>query len=218
MTPIKVLLVDDHQVIRKGIRLMLADIPDIEVVGETDNSTETFEMTDRYSPNIILMDIRLSGKDLDGITMTRRIKDEHPNVNVIIISFFDEEEFITEAVKAGASGYLLKDINADDLVRAIRDVHTGGSAIHPEVSRKLLKEFTHLALHLSRKEDQAELSGKEVEVLRLMGQGKSNKEIARTLFITEKTVKAHVSAVLKKLEVRDRTQAVILGIKKGLIK
>jgi DNA-binding NarL/FixJ family response regulator len=175
-------------------------------------------MVGKLQPDIVLMDINLPG--MNGIEATRIIKSEHPDVEVIILSMYDEEQYVLESVKAGATGYVLKDISHEDLLRAVRTVHHGGSMIQPSLARKVLKEFAHLARETpgpGRPTLLRELSEREVEVLQYVASGKSNREIAETLTISEKTVKAHLRSIFRKLEVSDRAQAVAYAMRKGLV-
>lgn len=214
---IKVFLVDDHTLVREGFAKMLSLEPDIDVVGQASTADEAITLVKKTNPEIVLMDVRLS--EDSGIEATRRIKDECPKVEVIILSMYNEDEYIFEAIKAGASGYVLKDISKDDLVRAIRVVHSGESLIQPSLAKKVLKEFAHLANEppQAAKGTLRELSDREVEVLKFVSNGKSNKEIADTLSISETTVKAHLRSIFRKLEVNDRAQAVAYAMRKGLV-
>ncbi len=215
---IKVLLVDDHTLVREGFAKMLELEPDLAVVGQASDSKEAFELVKKLNPDIVLMDIRLPG--ITGIEATKKIKEESPKVEIIILSMYNEDEYIFEAIKAGASGYVLKDISKDDLVRAIRVVHSGESLIQPSLAKKVLKEFAHLAKDTSQgmaKTPLRELSERELEVLRFVANGNSNKQIADSLLISETTVKAHLRSIFRKLEVSDRAQAVAYAMRKGLV-
>lgn len=215
---VTVILVDDHPVVRKGFRYMLGS-PEVEIVGEASTFEDAMALVQESSPMIALMDIKLASTGLSGIDATREIRKKHPQTSVIIVSGFDDEENVREAVAAGASGYLLKDVTKEDLLQAIKIVAGGGTVTSPIIGKKLFKEFASLASKALPKEvAEYHLSEKELEVLKLMVQGHSNKEIASSLYVTEKTVKAHVSAVLKKLQVKDRTQAVIHALRKGIVR
>lgn len=215
---IKVFLVDDHTLVREGFAKMLELEADMEVVGQAATSEEAVTLVKKVNPDIVLMDVRLSGTT--GIEATKRIKEESPKVEVIILSMYNEDEYVFEAIKAGASGYVLKDISKDDLVRAIRVVHSGESLIQPSLAKKVLKEFAHLATEPPQSQTKTplrQLSERELEVLRFVSNGKSNKQIADSLLISETTVKAHLRSVFRKLEVNDRAQAVAYAMRKGLV-
>lgn len=215
---VKILVVDDHAIVREGTARMLELTPEFQVVGQASSAREGMDMVRSLKPEIVLMDIRMPG--INGIEATRMIKNEFQDVEVIVLSMYDEEEYVVEAVKAGATGYLLKDSSQDDLVRAIRIVHSGGSLIQPGLARKVLKEFAHLARETTgqpRFHTLRELSDREIEVLQYVAEGKSNKEIADQLVISEKTVKAHLRSIFRKLEVGDRAQAVAHAMRKGLV-
>jgi len=218
---IRILLVDDQTLIRQGIRLLLAGEPDLEVVGEAGNGRQALEMVTSLKPDVILMDVRMP--EMDGVTATREISARFPTCAVIILTTFDDDETIFEGLRAGARGYLLKDINADEMTAAIRTVATGGALIQPSITRKVLAEFTRLTSPLSQPGSSSPqiliepLTEREMEVLRLLAEGLSNKEIAGRLVITEGTVKNHVSNLIAKLNVRDRTQAILKAQEYGLI-
>lgn len=215
---IKIMLVDDHTLVREGFAKMLELEPDFEVVGQAADCDEACKLVRKLNPEIILMDIRLPG--VTGIEATKKIKEEFPKVEVIILSMYDEDEYIFEAIKAGASGYVLKDISKEDLVRAIRVVHSGESLIQPALAKKVLKEFAHLAKETTQAQAKAtirELSERELDVLRLVAEGHANKQIADSLLISETTVKAHLRSIFRKLEVSDRAQAVAYAMRKGLV-
>jgi len=215
---IRVLLVDDHTLVREGFAKMLELEPDIEVVGQAANAEDAIALVKKNNPEIVLMDVRLS--EDSGIDATKRIKEECPKVEVIFLSMYNEDEYIFEAIKAGASGYVLKDISKEELVRAIRVVHSGESLIQPSLAKKVLKEFAHLATeppHSQTKTPLREISDRELEVLKYVSNGRSNKQIADTLLISETTVKAHLRSIFRKLEVNDRAQAVAYAMRKGLV-
>ena len=218
---IRILLVDDQTLIRQGIRLLLAGEPDLEVVGEAGNGRQALEMVSSLKPDVILMDVRMP--EMDGVNATREISARFPSCAVIILTTFDDDETIFEGLRAGARGYLLKDINADEMTAAIRTVATGGALIQPSITRKVLAEFTRLTSPLSQPGSSSSqiliepLTEREMEVLRLLAEGLSNKEIAGRLVITEGTVKNHVSNLIAKLNVRDRTQAILKAQEYGLI-
>jgi DNA-binding NarL/FixJ family response regulator len=217
---IRVLLVDDQKLVRAGFRMILSGSDDIDVVGESGDGETAIHAVERVHPDVVLMDIRMPG--LDGVEATRRLVREGvaPNARVIILTTFDGDEYVIEALRAGASGFVLKDIEPDDLVSAIRTVAAGDALIAPSVTRRLLDRFAE-RLTLADSEHAAklrDLSPREIEVLLLVARGLSNREIAEQLFLTEPTVKSHLSHVLMKLDIRDRTQAVIVAYEAGLIR
>jgi len=215
---IKIFLVDDHHLVREGFAKMLELEPDMEVVGQAAEAKEAIALIKKVNPDIVLMDIRLPG--MSGLEATRRIKEEISKVEVIILSMYNEEEYLFEAIKAGASGYVLKDISKEDLTRAIRIVHSGESLIQPSLAKKVLKEFAHLAGDSSGEHGRTPVRGlseREVEVLQSVSNGNSNKQIADLLKISETTVKAHLRSIFRKLEVSDRAQAVAYAMRKGLV-
>lgn len=217
--PISVFLVDDHHVIRRGFRIMLEGTSGIRIVGEESEASNVVAKVKELQPDVVLMDIKLGTVGTDGIDITRELRSRCPNINVIVISNFDEEDYVKDAIRAGASGYLLKDITQEDLIKAIRTVYEGGAVVNPLLNKKILNELASIRPHVSYHPSlEGPLSDKEAEVLTLLTEGFPNKEIAGKLFITEKTVKAHVSSILRKLGVKDRTQAVIFALKRGLIK
>lgn len=217
---IRVLLVDDQALFCEGLRTLLDLQPDIEVVGEANNGREAIECVARAAPDVVLMDIRMPV--LDGVAATRDIRAHHPNTQVIVLTTFDDDEYVFEALRAGAVGYLLKDVASDRLAEAIRSAARGESFLQPSVAAKVVAEFTRLAdaLHVRARANQAlvePLSDRELEILRLVATGASNKEIAATLVIAEGTVKNHVTNILGKLGVRDRTQAALKVKELGLL-
>lgn len=216
---IKILLVDDHNLVREGFAKMLELEEDFIVVGQAASADEALIKARELKPDIILMDIKLQG--INGIEATRMIKAELSDTEVIILSMYDEEEYVRESVKAGATGYVLKDISQEELIRNIKVVHHGGSYIQPSLARKVLQDLASMGKsksHTSARESTIrELSDREVEVLQHVADGKSNKEVAAALTISEKTVKAHLRSIFRKLEVGDRAQAVATAMRKGLV-
>lgn len=214
---IKILIVDDHTLVREGFAKMLELEQEFVVVGQASECDNAIKQVGSLNPDIVLMDIRLPGTN--GIETTKIIKEKFPKVEVIILSMYDEDEYIFESIKAGASGYVLKDISKEELVRAIKVVYSGESLIQPALAKKVLKEFAHLAKesHTKTHTPIRGLSEREIEVLKLVAEGKSNKEIADILLISEKTVKAHLRSIFRKLEVSDRAQAVAYAMRKGLV-
>ena len=209
---IKVLIVDDHAIVRQGLRTFLELQDDIEVVGEAENGAEAVELARQRRPDVVLMDLVMP--EMDGIEATRQICALQPGTRVIALTSFAGDDKVFPAIKAGASGYQLKDVSPPDLVDAIRAAHRGETHLHPEIAKKLMAEVA--AREKKAEPDLAVLTGREVDVLRLIARGFSNHEIARELTISEKTVKTHVSSILSKLHLADRTQAAIYALKEGL--
>ena len=217
---IRVLLVDDQALFCEGLRTLLDLHPDIEVVGEANNGQEAIACVARAAPDVVLMDMQMPV--LDGVAATRDIRANHPNTQVIVLTTFDDDEYVFEGLRAGAVGYLLKDIASDRLAEAIRSAARGESFLQPSVAAKVVAEFTRLAdaPHVRERANQTlaePLSDRELEILRLVATGASNKEIAALLFIAEGTVKNHVTNILGKLGMRDRTQAALKAKELGLV-
>jgi len=211
---INVLIVDDHQVVRQGLRTFLELQEDVLVVGEAEDGQAAIEMVRQLNPDIVLMDLVMP--NLDGISATRQVKALGPDVKVIALTSFTEDDKVFPAIQAGASSYLLKDVSPDDLVEAIRAVHRGEARLHPDIARKLMEQVAQQTSpsHESHLEN---LTEREREVVNLIAKGRSNQDIANELVISEKTVKTHVSNILGKLQLGDRTQLAIYAIKKGLV-
>jgi DNA-binding NarL/FixJ family response regulator len=215
---VRVLLVDDQALIRAGFRMILEAEDDLEVVGECADGTQAIDSVKRFSPDVVLMDIRMP--EMDGIEATRRIVggDGETAVKVLMLTTFDLDEYVYDALRAGASGFLLKDVPADQLVAGIRLVAQGDALLAPSVTRRLIEEFSRSPR--GRTEQPAgldELTPREVEVFKLLARGMSNAEIAQHLIVSETTVKTHVARILMKLEVRDRVQAVVLAYESGVV-
>ena len=221
---IRVLLVDDQQLVRTGFRMILADEPDIEVVGEAPDGRAALDAATRLRPDVVVMDIRMPV--LDGVEATRRLTatpaaPDGSRPRVLVLTTFDADEYVVEALRAGASGFLLKDVTPDDFVAAIRLIAAGDALLAPSVTRRLLDRFRARLpgpSDAARHERLRELTDRELEVLGLIARGLSNREIAETLVLSEPTVKTHVSHVLDKLELRDRAQAVVLAYEVGLVR
>jgi NarL family two-component system response regulator LiaR len=211
---IKVLIVDDHQVVRQGLRTFLELQEDVLVVGEAGDGQTAIEMVRQLDPDIVLMDLVMP--HLDGISATRQVRSLGSDVKVIALTSFTEDDKVFPAIQAGASSYLLKDVSPDDLVDAIRAVHRGEARLHPDIARKLMEQVAQQASP-SRESHLEDLTEREREVVNLVAKGRSNQEIANELVISEKTVKTHVSNILGKLRLEDRTQLAIYAIKKGLV-
>lgn len=217
MENIKVLIADDHRVVREGLSAILKSNEDIQVVGEACDGQEAVEKARALLPDVILMDISMP--KMSGIEATRVIKREFPHIGIVALTMYEEQQYIFDLVRAGATGYLLKDTDTAQIVAAIRAIYHGESLIHPSVASKILAEFSLMAEGKGKKRSPVEhdLTEREVTVLRLVADGKTNKEIANALDLSEKTVKNHVRNIFHKLQVYDRTQAAILAIRKGLI-
>jgi DNA-binding NarL/FixJ family response regulator len=211
---IRVLVADDQSMVRAGFRMLLAKEEDIEVVAEAENGLEAVDKAARFRPNVILMDIRMP--ELDGLEATRRILAADPDARVLVLTTFDLDEYVYEALRAGASGFVLKDDPPEQLLAAIHTVAAGDALLSPAVTRRVISEFTRIPRPEPPK-GLKELTAREREVLSLIAQGRSNAEIAQELFISETTVKTHVTHVLQKLDLRDRVQAVVLAFQAGLV-
>ncbi len=212
---IRVVIVDDHPLVREGLRKVLALDEEIEVIDEAGDGQGAINVARSLKPDIVLMDINMPGTN--GIEATRVIKREMPSVGVIALTIHEEEEYILELVRAGVSGYVLKDIPPSRLIETIKTVAKGDSVIDPSITNKVLGEINRLSRHRRGKEEWEKITEREMDVLKLMSQGCSNKEIARSLSISEKTVKNHITNIFRKLQVDDRTQAVLFAIKHRLV-
>lgn len=208
--PIKVLLVDDHAIVRKGLIALLATEDDIQVVGEASDGMEAVTLAGRLKPDVVIMDLVMPG--VNGIDAIRHIAGLGLPAKILVLTSFSTDDKVFPALKAGALGYLLKDSNPQELLDAIRQVHKGESWLHPSVARKVLKELTHASTS-SNVED---LTDRETEVLKLVAHGLSNREIAERLVISETTVRTHVSSLLAKLHLASRTQAALFALREGL--
>ncbi|MCM3115881.1 response regulator transcription factor [Neobacillus sp. MER 74] len=209
---IRVVFVDDHEMVRIGVSSYLSAQPDIEVVGEADDGTKGVELALELRPDIILMDLVM--KEMDGIEATRRIIEKWPEAKIIIVTSFLDDEKVYPALEAGATSYMLKTSKAGEIANAVRATYHGQSVLEPEVTGKMMVKMRQKNTHLPHED----LTSREIEILLLMAEGKTNQDIADELFIALKTVKTHVSNILSKLNVQDRTQAVIYAFKHSLIK
>jgi NarL family two-component system response regulator LiaR len=210
-SPIRVLVVDDHLVVRKGIRALLATEPDIEVVGEARDGMEAVAEAAQLQPDVILMDLVMP--QMDGIAAIERILARQPTARILVLTSFDADDKVFPAIRAGALGYTLKDFGPAELVRAIQRVYRGESSLHPAIARRVLHELAHPP---ARPPTSEPLTEREVEVLRLVAQGASNQQIAAVLGIGEGTVRVHVSNILSKLHLASRTQAALYALREGL--
>ncbi len=214
---IKVLIADDHRVVREGLSAILKTRNNLEVVGEAQDGQEAVEKARALEPDVILMDVSMPR--MGGVEATRQIKREFPHIGIVALTMYEEQQYIFDLVRAGATGYLLKDSDSAQIVAAIEAIYRGESLIHPSVASKILAEFSSLAQRKGKRPSWVEhdLTDREITVLRLVADGKTNKEIANSLNLSEKTVKNHVRNIFHKLQVFDRTQAAILAIRKGII-
>lgn len=209
--PIRVLVVDDHAIIRKGIKAVLELVPDMELAGEAKNGLEAIQLDATLHPDVTLMDLVMP--DMDGIEAIRQIKLKRAGARILVLTTFAGEELVFPAIKAGALGYHLKDSNPEALVEAIREVHRGESSLHPVIARKVLSEISSPPSHQPTTEP---LTPRELEVLQLVAQGFENREIAEKLFISEATARTHVSNIMSKLHLASRTQAALYALKEGI--
>jgi NarL family two-component system response regulator LiaR len=211
---IRVLLVDDHNMVRIGLKAYFSTLNDIQVVGEAGTGEEAVRMTAELVPDVVLMDLIMPG--MDGVEATRQVKKVSPHTQVIVVTSYHEDEHIFPAIRAGALSYVLKDIDPDDLAEAIRRANAGEAVLNPRVAARMVKE-----LHGQREQSVnpfSELTDREMEVLRQIAAGKSNHEIAEDLVISEKTVKTHISNILSKLHLVDRTQAAVFAWQEGIVR
>jgi len=220
---IKIVIVDDHQLFREGVKRILDFENSFEVVAEGDDGNEVLSLYEENKPDVILMDINMPR--MNGVDATELLLKEHPEAKVIILSIHDDESYVTHALKTGALGYMLKEMDAESIIQAIKVVAEGGSYLHPKVTHNLITEFRRLSEREHKGAFQQNdirrpyhlLTKRECEVLQLLTDGQSNRTIGETLFISEKTVKNHVSSILQKMAVNDRTQAVVSAIKNGWV-
>ncbi|MDA8334602.1 MAG: response regulator transcription factor [Peptococcaceae bacterium] len=212
---VRILIADDHPLVREGLCRVLAAEPAFEVVGEAEDGRDAIDFVRQTDVDIVLLDINMPG--MNGIEACKIIKRERPLVGVIALTVHDQEEYVFELIKAGISGYVLKDISTDLLVRTIFGVARGESFIPPLLTTRVLEEFSRLAMYQQRQVNPYGLTGRETEILRLVGQGRSNREIASQLFISERTVKNHLTSVFGKLGVSDRTRAALYAVKNRLV-
>lgn len=222
---VDIVLIDDHKLFREGVKRILDYEPNFNVVAEGGDGSEARRLVRDHNPDVVLMDINMP--TINGVQATSHLVKEFPNVSIIILSIHDDESYVTHALKTGAKGYLLKEMDADSLIEAIKVVHDGGCYLHPKVTHNLVKEYRRLAKknteeHVTHfveyKKPLHILTKRECQVLQLLAEGNSNRSISESLYISEKTVKNHVSNILQKLNVNDRTQAVVMAIRNGWVK
>jgi DNA-binding NarL/FixJ family response regulator len=218
--PIRVLIADDHPFFRRGLEMVLSEDAGIELVGQASDGAEAVQLAGEMLPDVVLMDIRMP--KITGIEAARQMKDIAPSAKIVILTISDEEEDLFEAIRSGASGYLLKDIPLDELADSVRAVHGGQSLINPSMAGKLLSEFATLARRDAEEEPAKhapapKLTDREMEVLRLVARGMNNRDIAKELFISENTVKNHVRNILEKLQIHSRMEAVMIAVREKLI-
>ncbi|MBD8004677.1 response regulator [Bacillus norwichensis] len=220
----KIAIIDDHELFREGVKRILEFEKTFSVVAEGADGCDAVGIVEEYSPDVVLLDINM--KNTNGIEATRQLMETYPDSKAIILSIHDEEAYVTHAMKTGAAGYMLKEMDSDELIGAIKVVAEGGSYIHPKVTHKLVREYRRLANQQNKGAGYQQpevrvplhlLTSRECEVLQLLADGKSNRAIGEALYISEKTVKNHVSNILQKMNVNDRTQAVITAIKNGWV-
>ncbi|MGW7256017.1 response regulator [Streptomyces sp. NPDC054834] len=217
-SPIRVLVADDQQMVRQGFTVLLDTQPDIDVVGQAVDGLDAIGQVAELLPDVVLMDIRMP--EMGGIEATGRITAEYPDIRVLVLTTFDLDEYVYEALRAGASGFLLKDASADQLAEAVRVVAAGDALLAPGITRRLIAEFSRLdgSRRAPLKQRVGGLTERETEVLALIAQGLSNAEIAERLVVAEQTVKTHVGRILVKLGLRDRTQAAVFAYESGLVR
>ena len=215
MEPVRVLLADDHTLFRKGIRTLLEQMPDVEVIGEAASGHEVVTQARELVPDVILMDIRMP--EITGIEATRDILQENPHIGVILVTMFDDPESVFSGMRAGARGYVLKEAEPEELQRAIQAANLGEVILCPIIAQKVLQHFGKEPRRSRPEVPYEELTQRELDVLQLAAEGLSNKEIAARRVISEKTVKNHIANIFSKLQVNDRTKAVLYALRKGLV-
>ncbi|NLE09155.1 MAG: response regulator transcription factor [Dehalococcoidales bacterium] len=216
MDKIRILIADDHAIVREGTRRFLEQEDDLDVIAEAADGEEAVKLSVSLKPDVVIMDISMP--NVDGIEATKRIKQQVPSVTVLILSAYDDDQFVFSLLEAGAAGYLLKSVRGNELIDAIRAVNAGESVLHPSIARKVLNRFTESNNGDPRKQKAAEvLTDREIEVLQLATQGSSNQEIADKLFLSLRTVQSHLNHIFNKLQVSSRTEAVVRALKEGWV-
>jgi DNA-binding NarL/FixJ family response regulator len=213
--PIRVLVVDDHALFRRGLDIVIRQEPDLEVVGEAGDGTEAVEKAADLLPDVVLMDVRMPGRS--GIEACTAIKDVVPSARIVMLTMSDEEDDLYDAIKAGASGYLLKEISVDEVATAIRAVHEGQSLIRPAMASKMLSDLSSLARRRPETVPAPRLTQRELDVLQLVARGLNNRDIAKQLYISENTVKNHVRNILEKLQKHSRMEAVVYAVRERIL-
>jgi len=216
MDKIKILVADDHAVVRQGTRKLLEQEEDLEVVAEAGDGEEAVRLAAEFNPDVAIIDIAMP--KLDGIEATRQIKEYYPDINILILSAYDDSQFVFSLLEAGAAGYLLKSVHGRELIAAIRAVREGESVLHPSIARKVLSRFAPAINKPGGQNTSGVLSEREMEVLKLMTSGASNKEIASQLHLSIRTVQGHLSQIFSKLKVSSRTEALVQALREGWVK
>jgi DNA-binding NarL/FixJ family response regulator len=219
----RIAIIDDHQLFREGMKRILEFEENFEVVAEGSDGSEALALVEQYRPDIVIMDINMP--NINGVEATKQLIETYPDTKVVVLSIHDDENYVMRALQTGATGYLLKEMDADTLIEAVKIVAEGGSYLHPKVTHNLIREYRRLASEKGENKERKQevrwplhlLTRRECEVLQLLADGKSNRGIGEALYISEKTVKNHVSNILQKLNVNDRTQAVVVAIKNGWV-
>lgn len=211
--PIRLVIIDDHRIVREGIQALMEDVPDIDVVGVAADGCAGVELAKQLQPDVVLMDLVMSC--MDGVEATRQLADSHPDIRILVLTSFITQDKVFPAIKAGASGYLLKDTGSVELIEGIRQAYRGETTLDPKIAAMVMAEISHPALHDRLGTDS--LTGREIEVLRLVAQGMSNKEIAEQLGISPETSRTHVNRIISKLHVASRVQATLYALRSGIV-
>ena len=219
MSSINVLIVDDHPLLRQGLSRLLELEGGINVVGQASNGIEALHLMDQLEPDVLLLDINMPG--MNGIEVAKAVREKHPNTEVLVLTIHDNESYVNEMIRVGAKGYLLKDAEPREVVLAIKKVATGDTVYSTQLMERVMERYHHMKMQYGRLQSAAaiqdlELTNRELEILQYICEGLSNKEIAKALFISEKTVKNHITSLLRKLEVEDRTQAAVFAVSHGM--